>query len=66
MIETFRALGLRRMGDIAARNVCELEARFGTDGVRDHQLPTGIGDRVFRAFAAREAPGTDRWLGPPV
>lgn len=66
LIETFRALGLRRMGDIAARNVCELEARFGTDGVRAHQLAQGIDDRVFRAFDALEAPETALELDPPV
>ena len=66
LIETFRVLGLRRMGDIAARNVCELEARFGADGVRAHQLAQGIDDRVFRAFDALEAPETALELDTPV
>ena len=66
MIETFRVLGLRRAGDIAARDASELEARFGPDGVRAHQLARGIDDRVFRAFGALEAPETALELDPPA
>jgi len=66
LIETFRVLGLRQMGDIAARDVSELEARFGPDGVRAHQLSQGIDARVFRAFDAGEAPETALELDPPV
>ncbi len=66
LIETFHALGLRQMSDIAARNVGELEARFGPDGVRAHQLAQGIDDRVFRAFGVLEAPETALELDPPI
>lgn len=54
--ETLRALGLRRLGQIADRERAELEARFGPDGVRAHRLACGEDDRVFQPIAAGEPP----------
>ena len=66
LIETFRALGLRNMGDIGARDVSELEARFGPDGVCAHRLAQGIDGRMFQAFDAGETPEAALQLDPPV
>ncbi len=66
LIETFRALGLRNMGDIAAREAGDLEARFGPEGVRAHRLAQGIDARVFRAFDAGEAREIALELDPPA
>ncbi len=46
--ETLRALGLRRVGDLAGRERSELEARFGAAGFRAHRLACGEDDRTFR------------------
>lgn len=52
--EAFSALGLRRIGEVAARPREELEARFGPPGLRAHRLACGEDERVFRL----RAPGT--------
>ncbi|MDH3427938.1 MAG: hypothetical protein OEM23_05830 [Gemmatimonadota bacterium] len=66
LIQTFHALGFRRVEDIAARDVSEFEARFGPDGVRAHQWAQGFDDEVFRAFDTVEAPETALELDPPA
>jgi len=54
--DTLRALGLRRLGQIASRERAELEARFGPEGVRAHRLAGGQDDRVFQPIVAGEPP----------
>jgi protein ImuB len=54
--DTLRALGLRRLGQIAIRERAELEARFGPEGVRAHRLAGGQDDRVFQPIVAGEPP----------
>jgi protein ImuB len=64
--ETFRALGLRKVGDLAAHAREELEARFGPEGVRAHRLACGEDARAFRAFRAEALPEASLALEPPA
>lgn len=57
--ETLRALGLRRVGELAARGRGEVEARFGPDGVRAHGGPGA------RTTGSRGSPFRRRSRGPP-
>jgi protein ImuB len=66
LIETFRALGFQRASDIAERDIAELEARFGPEGVRAHRLTCGTDDQVFRALAMPEVPEAALELEPPA
>jgi protein ImuB len=66
MAETFRALGLRRVADIADRPPEEFEARFGPAGVRAHRLARGIDDRAFRALEFPDVPQASLELSAPV
>ncbi|HUB06763.1 MAG TPA: DNA polymerase IV [Myxococcales bacterium] len=43
--ETLNALGLRTLGDVAAREPAELEAKLGSAGPRLRELSLGIDDR---------------------
>ncbi len=54
--DTLRALGLRRLGQVAIRERAELEARFGPGGVRAHRLAVGEDDRVFQPIIVGEPP----------
>jgi protein ImuB len=54
--DTLRALGLRSLGQIAAREREELEARFGPPGVQAHRLAGGEDDRVFQPIVVGEPP----------
>ncbi len=56
LAETFHALGLRRVADVARRPAQELEARFGPEGLRAHRLARGIDERAFRALELPEVP----------
>ena len=64
--ESFRALGLRKVGDLAAHAREELEARFGPEGVRAHRLACGEDARVFRAFRSEVFPEASLALEPPA
>jgi len=65
LLETLRALGLRRAGELAARPREELEARFGPDGLRAHRLAGGEDDRPFRALRPDAPPEAELELEPP-
>lgn len=54
--ETFGALGFRHVGDLAGRGRSELEARFGSAGIRAHRLACGEDDRAFRPLAQTSLP----------
>jgi len=56
MEQTFRALGFRRVGDLARRGRDELEMRFGPAGLRAHRLACGEDDRIFRPLEPDERP----------
>jgi protein ImuB len=64
--ETFRALGFRRVADVADRPPEELEARFGPAGLRAHRLACGIDDRVFRALDLPDVPQAALELDTPA
>lgn len=64
--ETFRALGLRRAGDLTAHSRQELEARFGPEGIRAHRLACGEDDRVFRFLRSEALPEATLALEPPA
>ncbi len=66
LLETLRALGLRRAGELAARPREELEARFGPDGLRAHRLARGEDDRPFRALRPDAPPEAEIALEPPA
>ena len=64
--ETFRALGMRKVGDLAAHSREELEARFGPEGVRAHRLACGEDARAFRVFRSEALPEALLALEPPA
>lgn len=64
--ETLRALGLRKVRDLAAHSREELEARFGPEGVRAHRLACGDDDRAFRALRSESLPEAALALEPPA
>lgn len=64
--ETFRALGLRRIGELAALEGSELEARFGPAGIRAHRWARGKDDRVFRPLPPEDLPEASLELEGPV
>ena len=66
LLETFRALGLRRVADVADRPPEAFEARFGPEGVRAHRLARGIDDRAFRAREFPDVPQASLELASPV
>ena len=49
LLESFRALGWRRIAQLAERERSELEARFGPTGLRAHRWACGEDDRAFHA-----------------
>ncbi len=54
---TLHALGLRRIGEVAARGRNELETRFGPEGTRAHRWSCGQDeDGVFRPITSEELP----------
>lgn len=52
--EAFRALGWRRIGQLAERERSEIEARFGPAGIRAHRWACGEDDRAFHAISPPE------------
>ena len=64
--ETFRALGLRRAGDLTAHSREELEARFGPEGILAHRFACGEDDRVFRSLRSEAPPEAALALEPPA
>ena len=66
LLETFRSLGLRRVGDVADRSPEAFEARFGPEGARAHRLARGIDDRAFRALELPDVPQASLELASPV
>lgn len=66
LFETFRALGLRRVADVAGRPAQELEARFGPEGLRAHRLARGIDERAFRALELPDVPQAALELDSPA
>ena len=64
--ETFRALGLRRTGDLTSHSRQELEARFGPEGIRAHRFACGEDDRVFRFLRSEALPEATLALEPPA
>jgi protein ImuB len=52
--EAFRALGWRRIGQLAERERNELEARFGPAGLEIHRWACGEDDRAFHALPPPE------------
>ena len=66
LAETLRALGLRRVAEIAGRPPEELEARFGPAGLQAHRLARGIDDRAFRALELPDVPQASLELATPV
>ena len=64
--ETFRALGLRRTGDLTSHSRQELEARFGPEGIRAHRFACGEDDRVFRFLRSEALPEAMLALEPPA
>lgn len=66
LLETLRAAGLRRIGELAARPIAELEARFGPEGVRAGRRARGEDDRPFRTLRVEEPPEASLELGRGV
>jgi protein ImuB len=66
LAETFRALGFRRVADVADRPAQEMEARFGPAGLRAHRWARGIDDRVFRALELPDVPEVALELETPA
>lgn len=64
--ETLRALGFRRIGETAARDREELEARFGPAGLRLHRWATGEEERVLFPPPPEDAPEVRLELEDPV
>lgn len=64
--ETLRALGLRRVGELASLERSELEARFGARGLRAHRRARGEDDRLFRPLAPDEPPEAEMELEGPA
>lgn len=64
--ETFRALGFRRVSDIANRPAGEFEARFGPAGLLAHRLACGIDERAFRALPPPDVPEAALELDTPA
>ena len=54
--ETLRALGFRRIGELAMRERSELETRFGPAGLLAHRWARGEDDRAFRPFEVDDLP----------
>lgn len=64
--ETLRALGFRRIGEVAARSREELEARFGPAGLRLHRWATGEEERVLFPPSPEDASEARLELEDPV
>lgn len=64
--ETLRALGLRRIGELAALDRGELEARFGPAGIRAHRWARGEDDRTFRPLSPEDPLEASLELEGPV
>jgi len=54
--ESLRALGIRRVGELAALGRAGLEARFGPAGLRAHRRARGEDDRLFRPLSPEDPP----------
>jgi protein ImuB len=52
--EAFRALGWRKIGQLAERDASELEARFGPAGLEAHLWARGEDERAFHALPPPE------------
>lgn len=66
LAETFRALGFRRVSDVANRPAEEFEARFGPAGLQAHRLACGIDQRAFRALPPADVPEAALELDTPA
>jgi protein ImuB len=64
--ETLRALGFRRIGDLAIRERNELETRFGPSGVQAHRWARAEDDRTFRSLDTADLPEVSLELEGPV
>lgn len=64
--ETLRALGLGRVGEVAARDREELEARFGPEGGRLHRWARGEDERVFPPLSPEPVPSASMELDGAV
>lgn len=63
---TLRALGIDRIGEVAAREQAELEARLGPEGVKAHRLARGKGGPTFRPMRSESLPGAAFGLEGPA
>ncbi len=66
MREILRALGFRRIGDLATRDRSELESRFGPAGVRAHRLSRAEDDRAFWPLEVDDLPQASLELDGPA
>lgn len=66
MEETLRTAGFRTVGDLAARERVELEARFGLEGIRAHRRALGEEEGLFRPPPPGEPPEASMELGDGV
>lgn len=64
--ETLRTLGLGRVGEVAARDREELEARFGPEGIRLHRWSRGEDERVFPPLSPEPVPSASMELDGAV
>ncbi|MFQ5680355.1 MAG: hypothetical protein ACE5HP_12960, partial [Gemmatimonadota bacterium] len=63
---TLRALGLRCIGEVAALERGELEARFGPAGARAHRWACGEDERIFASLVPGDLPQAGLELESPV
>jgi protein ImuB len=66
LAETFAALGLKTVGQIAALDGDEVEARFGPEGLAAHRLARGIDRRGPSLPRDDSLPAAECDLGSPV
>src|SRR5205085_12270445 len=66
LAETLAALGLRTVGQVAALDGDEVEARFGPEGLAAHRLARGIDRRGPSPPRDDSLPAAECDLGAPV
>lgn len=66
LVDVWRRLGLRTLGQVAALPVSDVMARFGSDGVTAHRLASGLDPRPLDARRPVPDLAVFRELDPPA